>query len=97
MKVHMVHAEMHQGGIHSNAMCEAAMTRRRKSPQWFGLLRPHAQVIASDDVYIELFRQHCVARRLVKGKCALPHPDGRQEPLTPYFDPLTLERIYQAS
>lgn len=47
---------------------------RRKSPQWFGLLRPHAQIIASDDYYIELFRQHCVARRLVKGKCVRHRP-----------------------
>ena len=38
------------------------------------MLRSHAQVIASDDYYIELFRQHCVARRLVKGKCALRQP-----------------------
>ena len=42
--------------------CDGNVTillRRRKSSQWFALTRPHAEIIAADSHFIELFKQHC--------------------------------------
>lgn len=48
----------------------AAGGRRRKSPQWFGLRREAAELVARDYEFLPVMRQYCVAHRMVDGRCA---------------------------
>ena len=39
--------------------CSFVMARRRKSSQWFGLTRAHAEVVVRDTQLLDVFRKDC--------------------------------------
>ena len=52
----------------------ASLGRRRKSPQWFGLRREHAEVVVHDQDFLDVMREYCVADQMIDGRrdCCLP-------------------------
>ena len=46
--------------------------RRRKSPQWFGLRREHAEVVVHDQDFLDVMRENCLADQMIDGRRAWP-------------------------
>ena len=44
------------------------LTHRRKSPQWFGLRREHAEVVVHDQEFLDVMREYCVADEMIDGR-----------------------------
>lgn len=52
------------------------LLHRRKSPQWFGLRRAAAEVVAADSEYLAVMRDYCISDRMVEGRCGQRIPQG---------------------
>ena len=51
--------------------------RRRKSPQWFALTRPHAELIAADTHFVAVFNKHCRPHFNNRCGCVMAQPHAR--------------------